>query len=342
MTTLPIINKFKVFFFSISLVFLLILVRCAGRTTATVTPTDSTSASEIIAAAVGGAVNATSSTGFLGLNDKNKPSDKSIDSMRVFITSQKSKPSLLNFAKAINPLPQAIAGPTPTKTGLCAGLNLTSGVTCTPLTNLIVFSYNFCSFYGSNSVWTGTQVLALTSGTTPMVCNTFPGFQPGDILVRTFGPNTLRTFYSGTANGTFVLLETSNLTNGWSTPTQTRGETIVFGAVGARTITINGLHVAYEIPNYVIWDHMITSTDMAVSAGDAVTSGTVTVQMNKTREVATASVAGLTFTGCCQPISGTITTTFANNTSATETMVFGPACGAATLNGRAVTLNHCF
>jgi hypothetical protein len=140
------------------------------------------------------------------------------------------------------------------------------------------------------------------------------------------------------------LLDTSGGINGTSPPVATTGETITYTGSPNRTIQITGIHVAASILSYIVWDYVATATTspINVDGGGNAASGAVAMQNLLTNVTSTSTITTpLNFTaGCCMATGGTITTSFSAGT--TETLTMTGTCGAATLNGNPITLNHCW
>jgi len=300
---------------------------CPGKNEPTVPPTDATSASEIAAAVIGGVVNATSAT---GVSASYRP--------------RKERPMWAKLLNKINFFPEAMAQLPPPVFGNCPNIWGTGGgaLSCTnPNSSQVYFPYVYCDQSDATISWAGSQLIRMTQGTTSLTCNVgFPAFQANDTIIRSFGNATVRAF---AATGILVLLETSSISNGWATPVLTTGETVVFTGTGARTVTVNGLHVALDVGSYIIWDDVITSPPIFVSATDGVATGQITNQLNKTNDIAISTLTGLVFSGCCYPVGGTITTTYNGDPTGArnETLTF-PSCGVGILNGNQITLHHCY
>lgn len=151
-------------------------------------------------------------------------------------------------------------------------------------------------------------------------------------------------------------LSVSSAPSGFDTPVE-GGTTVTCGTGGCaanRTVNINGDEWKASSGGTEAFDFTVSSNAIAVSGIGGtrkITSGTIMVQSNLTQEVAQTAISEplQTTAGCCYPTQGAVITSYLVGTNAgkTETMVFGPACGVATLlsvsgQSSAVTLSSCF
>lgn len=215
---------------------------------------------------------------------------------------------------------------------------LSGGAYCSVVGATVTLVYSSCSFGASPAVWNGGSVLTV-GGQTP-VCGAYPTFVNTNDMSRTFVANTTRTMAS---SGVVISLDTTGSSTGWSSPLNSTGVTTAFTGAVARDITINGIHTSGTVNGQQFFDHTISSNAIAVNATNKVTSGTITVQHNLARYVATTTVVSqLGFSaGCCYPTSGAISTTYTNG-DPTELVTFTAACGSVTVNGEPFTLTQCF
>jgi hypothetical protein len=211
-----------------------------------------------------------------------------------------------------------------------------------------------------------------------MTCGaTFPSFVAGDTVQRWFVSPTSRianllplpnpaaaptplpitvlvdTYAGSLLYGVTPVADPGPPSTGWTgylNLTESTGETIVFGAGGARTIRINGLHIAAEISGYVVWDVTVSTVNpvtlaagtLSVDGANNVSAGgTIYIQNNRSLYTVASQVTtslGYT-TGCGVPTSGAMSTSSISGAFSAETMSFTATCGNATYNGAtAVTL----
>jgi hypothetical protein len=267
---------------------------------------------------------------------------------------------LLDALRAGFSVPEALAAVVcPTIGGSAAGCSVggTGNLTLT-------MTYGSgCSFGSSAATWTGAQLITFSTGTPS--CSSFPTGFTGTVQ-RTFA-----AVVSGSGSnaptrvapsGTSVVIDTSGASAAADGHSYSGGTTVTF-ASGVRTqIAVNGINYTGVSPSgKTIFSHSMTtspvggsSTPLTISNG--VVNGTVTTFHNLVKIVATSTLSNVAFTaGCCQPTSGTITTTFAaisgvtpvktGFVGSTETLTF-TGCGTGTYSGPegysgAVTLAHC-
>lgn len=322
------------------------LSNCGNQDNATSSLSEDTSTSGTAASAVGGALSGSSSSGTLALR------------------SQKTD-WLANLQRTLNFIPEVNASGTP-----CATFKTTSGSGCTAISDTLFLTYSDCSFPNSGASWTGVQALTAPSAVT---CGTFPiASNESGTLYRQFvtasGSSTAGSATVVTPNGTTVTIDnaTSNLENFdgdaiANTVSSAYGTAVTFLS-GARTAIDIAEHISAEAASGTpLYNHSVTGmlsvTETAGSSTRTV-SGDIKVYHNILRVVGTSAFNSVEHeNGCCYPISGTITTTFAAGSSVTPTIA-GSAyvgksesltftgCGTATfvdINGKNdnVTLNHC-
>jgi hypothetical protein len=218
-------------------------------------------------------------------------------------------------------------------------INNSSSCSSTPTTE--VMTYSGCSFTGFNNVWNGSQTLTFGGGYGVPSCTSTPVFAGGNTLARTWAAGT----YVAVPGGYTVTVDAPGggiTSSGFSSYIPDNGVSVTFSGPIARAITISGIHLTASWSGISLFDHTISSSAINVSAGNVITTGTVTLQHNYARYVATSTFTNVGFTvGCCFPTSGSITTTFSNG-AASETLAFNSTCGSATYNGAARTLSYCF
>ena len=120
---------------------------------------------------------------------------------------------------------------------------------------------------------------------------------------------------------------------------------VTFGPT-ALAVSSNGTLQRYDASGALTADHGLNGARNFTIANNG---AGVTFKVNGALAVQDHAIAGglLTVTGtgvtrtnaCCRPTDGTIVVTGTGRD--TDTWVFGPACGAATLNGRSVSLPAC-
>jgi len=305
----------------------LYLLACPGPPGPVVPPVDSTSVSELAEALVSGAVNATISSG---------------TQARLWPASKKQMTLLNEIKSDMNPVQtawgQRIAA-SPCPTNQLPGGAVPPG-TCILGSNTQTIPYPICNFPGQGQTvtWSGNEIFTKVSGPTALSCTSFPAFTNLDVLTRTFSTPTSRM----TPNSLIVVVDTSGQLNGFGPIVAASGETISYTGATARTIVLNGVHLIASVFGYIVWNYMMTSNTINVDGTNTVTSGVVSAQDLILKRTATITLTGLTYSaGCCTPTGGTVTTAFSDG-SAAENLAFTATCGAATLNGAPITLNHCF
>jgi hypothetical protein len=279
---------------------------------------DTTSVTELGAAAISGAVNATEEGGAMA----SLAPRGLLDRMGEVFTVEST-------AHADGSCPTVANG------GACDG-------------NGILLAYNQCRFGAATATWNGSQTIQFTQGT----CS--PALLSGAAtFTRTFGAGTTRT----SENGTVVTLDTTT-PSGYATPVSGGTTVVVSnpGLGVNRDITVSGLHLTAvgAVRNRLgrevtrtVWDHSLNGSLQVVGRGAArkvAVGSTMTVQHNLALYTGTLQVTReLGFTaGCCHPTSGEITATLSGSRTGTEDVVFGPTCGEATRDGEPITLRHCF
>jgi hypothetical protein len=320
---------------------------CGNSTGST---TEDSSASGTVAAALGGAYNASMSGGTMAMrNEAPKHS-------RFSILLDALNPTIKNALAAM-------LCPTYATTSPSAGCTVTSGV--------MTLSYGTttgCSFSGSAATWTGSQTLTPASGSPS--CGSFPAPTSTPFtLTRLFPPTTTRT----SASGVVVTIDTAGTDAGFVTgstqqPTAPSGGAVVTfnSSTGTRTqIAFPGINlIAASATGTAKFNHSITTTGSSATpitlSSGSVTGGTVLVFHNLVQVMGTTTFSSVSFSsGCCTPTSGTITTAFSAVSGVTptaigsasfvgksETLTF-TGCGTATYTGPEsysgnVTLGHCF
>lgn len=297
--------------------FVVLYANCGPPPTIT-RPTDATSLSEVVEALISGTVNSTFATG----TQARFPAQKRPIS---FASLLKNNLELLPEAQA-----QVVT------TAVCPTMQA-GGTNCAvggPTGNILTLSFATCNFPGETAVWAGSEIFSHTSGPATLTCGAFPTYANGDVVTRSFAVAT-GVFYP---NSLAVLVDTSNTVSGNPAVT-TSGLTISFTGAVARTIVINGVHIAADSANYILWSYLLTSGPILVSGANAV-NGTVSVQDVLKNRTATSNLNALTYTnGCCFPTGGSVATSFSDGTS--ESLTFN-SCGSANYNGKAITLLQCY
>ncbi len=323
-------------------------VNCTSNRVAPIPPTDSTSASEVVAAIISGTVNITSSTGTQAMAVPR--------GTKNFFARLKNEFDILPQAHA-----QLAAGITCPTLQPGAGDATNCSVNATPTTPQMIIQYTSCNMPVSPTgvLWQGVMYLTSTgSSNIAWTCGTFPTFVAGNVITRSFGAPTDRIVLNpiaGTSSGLPILntlLDTSSSTYGSSPLVTNTGLTITFTGAVARRVIINGIHIGANVGSYNVWDYELNTdlvTGVTVDLGNNVTAGTVNIQDRKNpplgtkvQRVGTSTVAGtLTYSaGCCMPTGGSIQTTW-NDGTPTEILAFTGTCNAATLNAKSITLTQC-
>ena len=182
-------------------------VGCPGKLSPITPPTDNTTASEVAEAIVSGTVNATYSGGSQGSlwpREKKTPSLVS-EILKSFLLEQPAYGQRLSA-------------------GICPSVQA-GGPTCTVSANSMTLPLPVCNYTGQGPyvTWSGNETIT-NGGPTLVNCATFPPFNNGDVLVRTFSTPTARM----TPNWVIVLIDTSNAVAGFSPPVAASGVTISY------------------------------------------------------------------------------------------------------------------
>ena len=122
---------------------------------------------------------------------------------------------------------------------------------------------------------------------------------------------------------------------------------------GQRQVSMQGAHYSGQ-SGRAQWDHTVsTDTGLVIQGHDSsrkVLSGSVRVQHNlaKFTSITTVTTTLTHSAGCCFPTGGSVTTTFVGGKldGKSETLSYGPGCGASTLTDSkqqqtGLTLHHC-
>lgn len=240
----------------------------------------------------------------------------------------------LNF---FTPALAATACPT-VATGTCDGAVMT-------------LNYDDCSFGNSTATWNGSQLLTFTNGScTNNILTSDVTFK------RTFGADTTRT----SSSGIVVTVDTTN--NSGYLVSKSGGITVDSNGLDERTITINGVHITADKTfttkagtekTVTVWDHTVSSAPLLVTKSSSnfiiePSTAAITVQHNLAEYTATCVISeALTYiSNCCHPTSGTWSCSLSGSKSGSETLSYGPSCGAATYTNSDgavsnVTLTHC-
>ena len=244
---------------------------------------------------------------------------------------------------------------------------LTIGAGCANSAGNMWLTYSGCNIGVGAATWTGVQLISKSSGVS--TCGIFPpvaaastisrqavtasaGTTPGSMTrVSPFG--TSETIDDASTklsnfNGDAV---TANVGTGF-------GTVVTFNGAGLRT----GVNIAQRIFTSV-FDHTIVGSlavvEGSTSAATRLINGSIAVYHNKLRVIGTAVFTNVVHSlTCCQPIGGSVTTTFAAGGSVaptipgalivghSETLAF-TGCGTATYTAPSgtvstVNLSHCF
>jgi hypothetical protein len=302
-----------------------------------------------IAAAVGGALSGTISTGLLA-SQKFFLNSAPIDLAHFTSVTLQPWPGIANAYAA----------------DLCPTYQ-TSTTACVATGSTLWLTYAACSFGSSLPTWTGTQALMLSNGSA--ACGTFPN--PGALgtLIRQFA-SAVSSSNAGIATHTSAYGTVTTIDHSSANLANFDGQTIgvianngygakiTYNASGNRSSLLLSARY-YSASNF---DYSVTGTVAISEASGATTrtlSGTLVTYYNSIKLIASSSLSGVTHSDtCCQPISGTITTSLSAGTRVNPTTV-GSAligktetltitgCGKATLIGfqgavSQVTLSRCF
>lgn len=330
--------------------FAISMVAIMGCTkTDTTSGTEDTSASGAAGQAAGGALSASEANGTLAMGMKRPQSS-------LFA-------ALSSFG---NLIPNAWASSS------CPTYKTASGSGCTQgsgTPGYLWLDYSDCNFGVFDATWNGVQAIINGAGTA--TCGTFPTPTPTNILYRqivsavsgtTPGTATVTSSFGTTATidnasttpgslGNFdEQIYPSSINGGW-------GDAVTFGAGGIRTSVQIGQHIYTTLFDHTIMGSL-TVTETA-GATSRTLSGNLTVYHNLLKVVGNATFNNVVHSdSCCQPISGSIKTTFASGTivpatvagrlivGLSETLTF-TGCGTGTYVSPTgtttnVTLSRCF
>ena len=250
--------------------------------------------------------------------------------------------------------------------GLCPTFLTAAGPSCSASGSAMTLVYDSCSFGSSVTSWEGRKQLTMSAGAA--ACGTFPHPGAGGSLYRQFvnaaatSPGVMQIT---SAYGTLALIDhvTANLSNfdGAAIPTITNGGygmKVDFDGSGARS----AVTIAERVRVIGAYDHSIhgslTITETS-GASSRTANGTVDVYLNIAEVIGTSVFTNVVHSDmCCQPTSGSITTTFAAGSSPpttaigllmvgqSETLTF-TGCGTANLvafdgSTKQVRLSRCF
>ncbi len=327
------------------------------------------SISGLAAEAVGGALNFSLSSGTFTMSE------------------MRSQQSLFSWLNLFSGIAHASTSTCPTiSDSSSSGPN-----TCSSASNVATLDYSDCSFGNSSATWNGFTQLSF-SGATALACGTFPS-PTNDTLLRQAvasaggAAGTLtRTSSSGTVltvddtihgidgnyqGDTFNGRAPSNFS---FTPFNSGGgKEVVFNASGQQTSVTIAEHLSGSLDGNALFDHTIAGTVNVSESGSGsstvwtatagtVSSGTcsngVTGYDNVMKMLGQTCFENVTYNAtCCQPISGTIVTTFTNTSNSpstaiacmsgqTETLTI-TGCGKATYTSctgatTSVNLDQCF
>ena len=192
---------------------------------------------------------------------------------------------------------------------------------------------------GLVGTWTGSFGLAFTGGSSCGMA----------LSAYTNGESFTLTSTAGVvlAVGNYTLTNTSG--NSGFNNIVSGGTTVACTTSGctSRTVTVSGWNRVLAYSNIPVYNHTVnTSTPFTITQSGTtktISAGTLVLQHNLAHFVATTTVnQPVVITGtCCVPTSGSLTTTFSNGKTGTETVSFGPTCGTGTVNGNALTLSYC-
>jgi hypothetical protein len=231
----------------------------------------------------------------------------------------------------------------------CPNIRTANGSGCdTASPGSIYLTYKSCTFPGSTSVFNGVNALFTTLGT--LNCGSFP--QLGD-------DTPLGHQFAGTvtsASGTVVTVSATH-DNYTGTNRGDVGEVALFSGNQRVTANIYAMKfVATGKFNYTVVQHDGMGLRINSSGSASTLNGRLFVHHNLERVTGTTQFKNVLYkTGCCQPLSGTITTDFLvsingnENSSLNHThekMTFDGICGQATLtdvkgNSSTVILPFC-
>lgn len=206
----------------------------------------------------------------------------------------------------------------------------TTGAGCATSSTNMWLTYSDCSFGSSLATWTGFQLIAEAQNTGAVPsntsCGTFPNPGDNNMLIRqmvTNGTNstTPATLSRTNAFGTVTTIDhsTANLANFNSDSITANigsgyGTVVGFNGTGKR----NSLEIETRIHSTGRFDHSISTqahgslTINETSSSERTVSGELTVYHNLLEVIGTSTFNSVVHEdGCCVPVSGNITTTFA-------------------------------
>lgn len=320
------------------------LISCKKNTadTASGTATEDSSSTGVIVSAIGGAISNSDSNGTTAFYET-----------KFQTPEQKIWNLLLTKANA-------------STSASCPTIKTANGAGCSNVSNDVNLTYNNCSFGLSAATWSGTHQISLSTGA-QVSCGTFPNLSSfNGAIQRQFVTNGTPGSGSRTnAAGVITTIDhaTANLNNKVGDTVAANiiggggyGSQVFFDGSGHRT----GVIIKQRVYNSN-FDHGVdinVSIDETTTPGKRlITSGTAILYHNKIGAKGTTTFSNLTYDNtCCQPISGTITTTFSCSSSTTpllcnafsgksETLTIS-GCGTATLvdtsnSSKNVTINSC-
>ena len=337
-----------------------VLVGCggagAGGGTTTGNPfTEDTSATGTVAGAVGGALSGTSTTGSQAFEMRPPEAAAQMSMLR--------ESALVTRGQLLKPS----SGLDATGASVCPTFRSTNSSVCDVSGSSMLLSYADCKFAGSGATWLGT--LALTPSAGAPVCGSFPNPGANGTLYRQYvtssTSNTPGQTRVTSKYGTVITIDdqSANLGNydNASIPVISNagyGASVSFDGTAARTSVTLGHHISASTGA----DHSVSGTlgiTEVNGAGSREINGTVTVYHNQLRVTGSSYFDHVVHNDqCCLPVSGTITTTFAQgaNTPPTtlgmkivgkaESLTF-TSCGVATLQSydgttSTVSLSKCY
>lgn len=141
--------------------------------------------------------------------------------------------------------------------------------------------------------------------------------------------------------------------SGWYFAVPDVGELITYGAAGATSIIVYGVHLKGSVAGYVTWDFTVSSNisgnPTATLNFDGVNTltGNLYVQDNIKQNVTKTTFNAVTYTGgatgCGVPTGGNVVThTIVGSYTDPEQINFSGSCGVATINGTQTFLFHSF
>jgi hypothetical protein len=193
-----------------------------------------------------------------------------------------------------------------------------TGLTCNAIGGVMQLSYNDCTFPNSSVIWLGRQALVMSSGTA--TCGTFPYPGASKSLMRQYvnGAGTSpSSMILTSAFGTTAVIDhaTPNLGNFDSAPISAiynggYGYQVDYDPSGARSnVTLRErVAVAGSYDHSLNGSLAITET---AGAASRTANGTIMVYLNQVQVIGSANFTNVVHSDmCCQPVSGTITTSF--------------------------------